>query len=104
VTKIKSRYAVAAGGVVLIVLGLCPFLGRVVAAMPTAVLGGAGIVLFGTVTASGPCRPAPGSALRGSTDPAGASPRSATRAHPRPPNGMPAAVTVSDGTFASAGS
>ncbi|MEV7632610.1 nucleobase:cation symporter-2 family protein [Microbacterium sp. NPDC089318] len=53
VTKIKSRYAVAAGGVVLIILGLCPFLGRVVAAMPTAVLGGAGIVLFGTVTASG---------------------------------------------------
>ncbi|MFC4137994.1 MULTISPECIES: nucleobase:cation symporter-2 family protein [unclassified Microbacterium] len=53
VTKIKSRYAVAAGGAVLIILGLFPVLGRVVAAMPTAVLGGAGIVLFGTVTASG---------------------------------------------------
>ncbi|MFE6734800.1 nucleobase:cation symporter-2 family protein [Microbacterium sp. NPDC057650] len=53
VTKIKSRYAVAAGGGVLIVLGLFPVLGRIVAAMPTAVLGGAGIVLFGTVTASG---------------------------------------------------
>jgi NCS2 family nucleobase:cation symporter-2 len=53
VTKIKSRYAVAAGGVILIVLGLLPVLGRIVAAVPTAVLGGAGLVLFGTVTASG---------------------------------------------------
>ncbi|PRB07461.1 uracil permease [Microbacterium sp. MYb72] len=53
VTKIKSRYAVAAGGVILIILGLLPVLGRIVAAVPTAVLGGAGLVLFGTVTASG---------------------------------------------------
>lgn len=53
VTKIKSRYAVAAGGVILIILGLFPVLGRIVAAVPTAVLGGAGLVLFGTVTASG---------------------------------------------------
>ncbi|MDQ0821321.1 xanthine permease [Arthrobacter sp. V4I6] len=53
VTKIKSRYVVAAGGVILVLLGLLPILGRVVAAVPTAVLGGAGIVLFGTVAASG---------------------------------------------------
>ena len=53
VTGIKSRYVVAAGGVILVVLGLLPVLGRVVAAVPTAVLGGAGIVLFGTVAASG---------------------------------------------------
>ena len=53
ITKIKSRWAVAAGGVVLIVLGLFPVLGRVVAAIPGGVLGGAGIVLFGTVAASG---------------------------------------------------
>ncbi|WP_411374347.1 nucleobase:cation symporter-2 family protein [Arthrobacter sp. MPF02] len=53
VTKIKSRYVVAAGGVILVILGLLPILGRVVAAVPTAVLGGAGIVLFGTVAASG---------------------------------------------------
>ena len=43
----------AAGGVILVLLGLLPVLGRVVAAVPTAVLGGAGIVLFGTVAASG---------------------------------------------------
>ncbi|NUP74509.1 MAG: purine permease [Sinomonas sp.] len=53
VTGIKSRFAVAAGGVVLMLLGLMPVLGRVVAAVPMPVLGGAGIVLFGTVAASG---------------------------------------------------
>ncbi|MFP5312575.1 MAG: nucleobase:cation symporter-2 family protein [Actinomycetes bacterium] len=53
VTKIKSRYVVAAGGVILVLLGLLPVMGRVIAAVPTAVLGGAGIVLFGTVAASG---------------------------------------------------
>ncbi|WP_422934283.1 nucleobase:cation symporter-2 family protein [Sinomonas sp. P47F7] len=53
VTGIKSRFAVASGGVVLVLLGLLPVLGRVVAAVPMPVLGGAGIVLFGTVAASG---------------------------------------------------
>jgi NCS2 family nucleobase:cation symporter-2 len=53
VTRVKSRYVVAAGGLILVLLGLLPVLGRVVAAVPTAVLGGAGIVLFGTVAASG---------------------------------------------------
>lgn len=53
VTKVRSRFVVAAGGVILVALGLLPILGRVVAAVPTAVLGGAGIVLFGTVAASG---------------------------------------------------
>ena len=53
ITGIKSRYVVAAGGSVLFLLGLLPVLGRVVAAVPYPVLGGAGIVLFGTVAASG---------------------------------------------------
>ena len=53
ITKIKSRYVVAAGGGILVVLGLLPILGRVVAAVPSPVLGGAGIVLFGSVAASG---------------------------------------------------
>ncbi len=53
VTGIKSRFVVAAGGIILVLLGLLPVLGRVVAAVPTPVLGGAGIVLFGTVAASG---------------------------------------------------
>lgn len=53
VTGIKSRFVVAAGGVILVVLGILPVMGRVVAAVPLPVLGGAGIVLFGTVAASG---------------------------------------------------
>ena len=53
VTGIKSRFVVAAGGGILVVLGLLPVLGRVVAGVPLSVLGGAGLVLFGTVAASG---------------------------------------------------
>ncbi|WP_153397645.1 nucleobase:cation symporter-2 family protein [Ornithinicoccus halotolerans] len=53
ITGIKSRFVVSAGGVVMLVLGLLPVLGQVVAAIPTPVLGGAGVVLFGTVAASG---------------------------------------------------
>src|SRR5699024_12348466 len=50
---ITSRFVVSAGGVILVALGLIPFLGEVVAAVPMPVLGGAGFILFGTVTGSG---------------------------------------------------
>lgn len=50
---VKSRWVVTAGGGIMIVLGLVPWLGQVIAAIPMPVLGGAGIVLFGTVAASG---------------------------------------------------
>ena len=53
ITGVKSRFVVTAGGCVLVLLGLLPVLGRVVAAVPSPVLGGAGIVLFGSVAASG---------------------------------------------------
>lgn len=53
VTGVKSRYVVATGGIILVILGLLPIMGRIIAAVPTPVLGGAGIVLFGTVAASG---------------------------------------------------
>lgn len=53
VTGVKSRYVVATGGLILVTLGLLPVMGRLIAAVPTAVLGGAGVVLFGTVAASG---------------------------------------------------
>lgn len=53
ITGVKSRFVVSAGGVILVTLGLLPVLGRVVAAIPTPVLGGAGVVLFGSVAASG---------------------------------------------------
>lgn len=53
ITGVKSRFVVTAGGAILVVLGLLPVMGGVVAAIPSPVLGGAGIVLFGTVAASG---------------------------------------------------
>lgn len=52
-TKVRSRFVVATGGLILIVLGLCPVAASVIALVPLPVLGGAGIVLFGTVAASG---------------------------------------------------
>ena len=44
---------VAAGGAILVILGLLPVLGRIMNAIPQPVLGGAGIVLFGSVAAAG---------------------------------------------------
>ena len=52
-TNIRSRFVVAAAGVILILLGLFPKLAAVVAAIPLPVLGGAGLVLFGSVAAVG---------------------------------------------------
>jgi uric acid transporter len=52
-TGIKSRFVVAYGGGILVVLGLFPILGRIMNAIPQPVLGGAGIVLFGSVAAAG---------------------------------------------------
>lgn len=52
-TGVRSRFVVATGGFVLLLLGLLPVVGAVVAAIPYPVLGGAGIVLFGSVAASG---------------------------------------------------
>lgn len=52
-TGIKSRWVVAAGGFVLALLGLSPILAAIIGIIPNAVLGGAGIVLFGSVAASG---------------------------------------------------
>lgn len=52
-TGIRSRFAVAVGGGVLALLGLSPWLAAVVGLLPLPVLAGAGIVLFGSVAASG---------------------------------------------------
>ena len=53
VTRVKSRFVVAASGVILILLGLFPKLAAIVACIPNAVLGGAGIAMFGMIIASG---------------------------------------------------
>lgn len=52
-SKIRSRHVATAAGCMLIVLGLIPKMGEIVAAIPSPVLGGAGIALFGIVAASG---------------------------------------------------
>ncbi|TBT95486.1 purine permease [Propioniciclava tarda] len=53
VTGIKSRWVTITGGIILLILGLVPKMGAIVAALPTAVLGGAGLVMFGMVAATG---------------------------------------------------
>jgi len=53
VTGVRSRFVCVAGGGILIVLGLVPKMGALVEALPTAVLGGAGIAMFGMVAATG---------------------------------------------------
>lgn len=53
ITKVSSRYVVIISGVIMMLLGIFPKLGALVASIPSPVLGGAGIVMFGVVAASG---------------------------------------------------
>ncbi|MFM2423599.1 MAG: Uric acid transporter UacT, partial [Pseudomonadota bacterium] len=53
VTGMRSRFVCVAAGSILILLGMIPKLGQLVEAIPTFVLGGAGIVMFGMVAATG---------------------------------------------------
>jgi xanthine permease len=53
VTGVRSRFVTVAGGAIMIILGLIPKLAAVVAAVPVFVLGGAGVVMFGMVAATG---------------------------------------------------
>lgn len=53
VTGVRSRYVCVAGGLILIVLGLLPKMAALVESLPTMVLGGAGLVMFGMVAATG---------------------------------------------------
>jgi uric acid transporter len=53
VTGVRSRWVTAAGGVIMLVLGLVPKMGALVEAIPQVVLGGAGLVMFGMVAATG---------------------------------------------------
>ncbi len=52
-TGVRSRFVCVAGGLVLIVLGLLPKMAALVESLPTVVLGGAGLVMFGMVAATG---------------------------------------------------
>jgi uric acid transporter len=53
VTGVKSRWVCVAGGAIMIVLGLLPKMAAFVEAIPQFVLGGAGLVMFGMVAATG---------------------------------------------------
>lgn len=53
VTGVKSRWVCVAAGVIMIVLGLLPKMAALVESVPTFVLGGAGLVMFGMVAATG---------------------------------------------------
>lgn len=52
-SKVRSRYAVAAAGGILVVLGLLPKLAALIAAIPRPVLGGASLVMFGMTATAG---------------------------------------------------
>jgi NCS2 family nucleobase:cation symporter-2 len=53
VTGVKSRYVCVAAGVILLLLALLPKMAALVESLPTFVLGGAGLVMFGMVAATG---------------------------------------------------
>lgn len=53
VTGVRSRWVCVAGGGIMLVLGLLPKMGALVEAIPQFVLGGAGMVMFGMVAATG---------------------------------------------------
>jgi uric acid transporter len=53
VTGVRSRWVTITGGCIMLVLGLIPKLAALVEAVPLVVLGGAGLVMFGMVAATG---------------------------------------------------
>lgn len=52
-TKVVNRYALATGGVFLVLCGLIPKLGALVSIMPQSVLGGAAVMMFSSIVVSG---------------------------------------------------
>jgi xanthine permease len=53
VTNVRSRFVCVAAAVIMLALALCPKLAAGVASVPSYVLGGAGLVMFGMVAAAG---------------------------------------------------
>lgn len=52
-SRVKSRFVVAAAGAIMVLMGLFPKLGALIASVPTPVLGGCAIVMFGMTTVAG---------------------------------------------------
>ncbi|WP_227761866.1 nucleobase:cation symporter-2 family protein [Zhaonella formicivorans] len=53
ITKVASRFAVAVSGIILLLMGLVPKFAALIASMPAPVLGGAALVMFGSIAGSG---------------------------------------------------
>ena len=53
VTGVRSRWVTVTGGVIMLLLGLLPKMAALVESVPVVVLGGAGLVMFGMVAATG---------------------------------------------------
>lgn len=52
-TKIVNRFTIATGAVIMILAGVFPVFGAILATLPDAVLGGCTIMMFGTIVISG---------------------------------------------------
>jgi len=52
-TKVINRFTIATGAIIMIIAGLFPAVGAVLATLPEAVLGGCTIMMFGTIVVSG---------------------------------------------------
>ena len=52
-TKVVNRFAIASGAIILILAGIFPAVGAILATLPEAVLGGCTIMMFGTIVVSG---------------------------------------------------
>ena len=52
-TKVVNRFVIAIGASIMILAGIFPIFGAVLATLPDAVLGGCTIMMFGTIVVSG---------------------------------------------------
>lgn len=52
-TKVVNRYAISTGAIIMVVAGFFPAVGSLIATLPSAVLGGCTIMMFGTIVVSG---------------------------------------------------
>ena len=52
-TKVVNRFAIATGAIIMIIAGIFPFFGALLATLPDAVLGGCTLMMFGTIVISG---------------------------------------------------
>lgn len=52
-TKVVNRFAIAAGAIIMILAGIFPVFGSLLATLPEAVLGGCTLMMFGNIVISG---------------------------------------------------